>query len=139
MADLSAVIAQVATKLAAVSGIRKAPANPEEQMNVFPFAVVYPGDGESTFGVPGERLSLDSIVIEVHIARKDLPRDVATSLPFADSVPNALMSDMITTQWAGTIDTFESIGWTFTSLGWGGIETLGFRFTVNGIKRRIVF
>jgi len=139
MADLSAVIAQVATTLAGVSGIRKAPVNPEEQMNVFPFAVVYPLEGVSTFGTPGERLALDSIVIEVHVARKDLPRDVATSLPFADSVPAALMSDMTATQWAGTIDTYEAINWTFTALGWGGIETLGFRFTISGIKRRILY
>ena len=139
MATLAQVIERVATVLASVPGIRRAPINPEEQMNVFPFGVVYPLDGESQFGTPGERLELDSIAVELHVARKDLPRDVQGALPFVDSIPDALMSDMISTQWANTIDTFESISWTFGPLGWGGMDTLGFRFTISGVKRRIVY
>ncbi len=139
MATLAQVIERVAAVMSSVPGIRRAPVNPEEQMNVFPFAVVYPADGDNTFGTPGERLALDSIAIEIHVARKDLPRDIQSALPFVDSIPDALMADMVATQWAGTIDTFESISWTFGPLGWGGMDTLGFRFTVGGIKRRIVY
>lgn len=139
MADLAEVIERVAFIMASVPGIRRAPISPEEQMNVFPFAVVYPLDGESQFGTPGERLELDSLAVELHVARKDLPRDVQGALPFVDSIPDALMEDMVSTQWAGTIDTFDIISWTFGPLGWGGMDTLGFRFTVSGIKRRILY
>jgi hypothetical protein len=64
---------------------------------------------------------------------------VAQSLPFVDSIPDALMSDMIDTQWQNTIDTFDAINWTFGTLGWGAVETIGFRFVISGIKRRILF
>ena len=139
MATLAQVIERVATVVASVPGIRSAPIAPPEQMNVFPFGVVFPADGDNTFGTPGERLALDAIAVELHVARKDLPRDVQGALPFVDSIPDALMSDMVNTQWANTIDTFESISWTFGPLGWGGMDTLGFRFTVSGVKRRIVY
>jgi hypothetical protein len=49
-ATLAQVIQRVAFVLGGVSGIRQAPTDPVEQMNVFPFAVVYPTDGEHTFG-----------------------------------------------------------------------------------------
>ena len=139
MSTLADAISRVAQILGSVPGIRQAPEAPPEQMNVFPFAVVYPADGEHTFGTPGERLAMEAISIEIHVARKDLPRDVATSLPFADSIPDALMADMVGTQWNSTIDTFDRINWTFGTLGWGGMETIGFKFLISGVKRRIVY
>jgi len=137
MATLEAVIADVAATIAAVTGIRAAPASPDDNLNVTPFAITYPGTGIASPGVPGERLNLDSIVIELHVAKRDMPRDIATALPFVDSIPNALMTRFTTNQWSSTIETFATIEWTFQDLDWMGLQTIGFRFIVTGIKRRI--
>ena len=135
MATLQDAIEHIAHVIGGIDGIRSAPAYPEEQLNVFPFAVVYPGEGEASISA-GVRLNLDTIIVELHVARKDLPRDVEKALPYVDSIPNEIL-DEVHTYWGRTIDTIESITWTFGALNWGGQETLGFRFTINGIKRRV--
>ena len=137
MATLQDAIEHIAHVIGGIDGIRSAPAYPEEQLNVFPFAATYPGEGEASFGVAGERLNLDTIIVELHVARKDLPRDMEKALPYVDSIPNEIMDELLDNKLSATVDTFESITWTFGALNWGGQETLGFRFTINGIKRRV--
>ena len=132
------VIEKIAACVGGISGIRAAPTYPDEQINVFPFAVVYPESGEASFGGPaGLRLNLDAVVVELHVARKDLPRDIENALPYVDSIPNEIMDELLDTKLTATVDTFESITWTFGALNWGAQETLGFRFTINGIKRLV--
>lgn len=137
MATLQDAITQAAALVAGLTGIKGAPANPTEQISQFPFCQVYPGEGTASFGVIGERLNLDTIIIELHVARKDLPRDVAAALPYVDTIPNVLMDGVLDDKWSATIDTFENVTWTFGALNWAGQETLGFRFSVNGVKRRV--
>jgi hypothetical protein len=137
MATLYEAITAAAALIAGLSGIREAPALPEEVLNVFPFAAIYPGGGEQTMPINRVRQDLGSIVIELHVARKDLPRDVEKAIPYVDSIPNVLFDGLDDNKWSATIDTFESITWTFGELGWNGQQTLGFRFIVNGVKRQI--
>lgn len=137
MATMQAVIEDIAATVAAISGIRSAPALPDDSLNVTPFAIIYPGTGIASPGIPGERLNLDTVIIELHVAKRDMPRDIATALPFVDSIPNALMTAFTTDQWGSTIETFTDIQWTFQDLDWMGLGTIGFRFIVTGIKRRI--
>lgn len=138
MATLETVLAEAMEVVAAVTGIRSAPSLPTDNFNALPFAVGYPKAGISSFGVPGERLCLDSIVIELHVARTDLAGSMDVAFPYADSIPNALHKAYKDDQWDGSIDTFEDVQWEFGNLGWGSLNTIGFRFTVTGIKRRLV-
>jgi hypothetical protein len=133
MSSLVDVCTAVAALVASISGIRRAPTYPEESLNIFPFVVVYPGAGSENYAVPGERLSLSSIVVELHVARKDMPRDIAAAMPYGDSIPNKLMLDPTV---SGKADTFGGIEWTFGELNWGAQQTLGFRFTMLNVKRR---
>ena len=137
MADLSAVIEAVQAITRAVFGVRVAPDYPPEALNVFPSIVAYDGGGVDEFGVAGERRALDSIVLEVHFQNRNLPIAVSAAMPYRDSVVNALMDDPTLD---GTCDTFASIDRSaFQPMAWGDpvVKTLGWRFTITGIKRRV--
>jgi hypothetical protein len=114
-----------------VSGIRAAPEYPTEDINIFPFAMAYSGGGTWEFGAGGGMKGLHTIVLEVHVARKDLPRDTKVLMVFSDSVPRALLSDPTL---GGHISTFGMIRYTFGQLGWAGTQTLGFRFYIENVK-----
>lgn len=133
---LAAAITQAQTYIAALSGIRAAPSTPPERVNVFPFVIARPGNGSIKFGATGAKKGLHNIIIELHVARKDLPRDVATILPYCESIPNLLMYKLLNDdKWNGTIDTFESITYRFMSWDWSPeLKTIGIEFTVNDVK-----
>ena len=132
------IIQAIMDKVGAVTGIKEAPDYPPEQLNSFPFAVAFPSEGSHQFSVPGERLFLGNVILEIHVSRADLPNAVMESIGFGDTIPAALMN--FTTSGAlplaGTCDTFESITQTFGELNWGDTQTLGYRFTITNIKAR---
>lgn len=141
MATLDDFIKALQDDLAAISGVRAAPDYPPENMNVFPFIVVYPGKGVWSSDVPGNKRWLGSVVVELHIARKDLPRDVKAALVYHESVPNALLKPVATSggdRFASTIATFGTIDEMFGALNWANTDTIGWRWTINGIKMQSV-
>ncbi len=136
MATLATVIDQVQAYMRTLSGIRAAPDEMPERVNVFPFVIARPGDGTWEFGADGTKKGLHNIVVELHVARKDLPRDIATALPYCDSVPNLLMNKLLNdNKWNGTIDTFRDITYRFTVWEWSPeLKTIGFEFTIHDVK-----
>lgn len=119
--------------IAGVSGIKSAPSSPPETLNIFPIAIVVPSAGTWEFGPVGEKKGLHNIVVMVHVARKDLPKDVASSRGFGDTIADALMSDPTL---GGTVSTFERISYEFGDMEWGGVLTLGWRFVIQNVKIR---
>ncbi len=132
------IIQAIMDIVGAVSGIKEAPDFAPEQLNSFPFAVAFPSEGKHSFSVPGERLFLGNVILEIHVSRVDLPNAVMQSIGFGDTIPAALMN--FTASGAlplkGTCDTFEEISQTFGELNWGDTQTLGYRFTITNIKAR---
>lgn len=127
---LLAAIQALQDTVGAVSGIKKAPDYPPDSINSFPFAVAYPADG--TWEVyAGTTKALHTLVVEIHVARADLPAAVANVIGYGDSVPKAILAD---TTLGGTISTFSDITYEFGSLDWGETKTVGFRFRINGVK-----
>lgn len=134
MSTVAQVLTAVAGKVATITTIKRAPTYPEEQLNVFPFAVIYASSGDEAGNTPGERISLMTVTIELHVARQDMPRDITKAIPYGDSIPDVFFNDVTI---GGVVSTFEGITWTFGALDWGAQKTLGYRFLINGIKRRI--
>jgi hypothetical protein len=128
---LQDAIEQVQIIAAAVTGVVAAPKLPPEQINQFPFAVAFPGDGEMNIEMGSLMDGVHNIVLEIHVARKDLPRDVDKAGVFIDSIPKALWSKPTLN---GRIRWFTKISYKFGPLGWGGVDTLGIRFTIHGIE-----
>ena len=137
MATLQQAIDEIAADLGALTGIRGAPDEAPEQISVFPFLVTYASSGEWESDVPGNKRGLHTITVELHVARKDLPRDIAGAMAYSDSIPNALLKAIATTagdRFNNTIQTFNRVTYTFGTLGWAGVDTIGFRFRIEGVK-----
>ena len=137
MATLEDFIKALQADIGVIEGIRKAPDYPPENLNVFPFSVVYPGKGEWNSDTPGGKRWLGSVIVELHIARVDLARDVQAALGYHESIPNALLKPVATVngdRFASTIATFGTIDEYFGALNWANTDTIGWRWTINGIK-----
>ncbi len=115
-----------------VSGIRAAPDNMAGSLSIYPFAFWYPGPSTWEVSPVGTGKALHTIVIEVHVARKDAPRDVEACLPFADSIPKALLADVTL---GGRVQTFARVTCPgLVRLDYGSNETLGFKFSIEEVK-----
>ncbi len=113
-----------------LTGMREALAVPPEQINAFPAAMCYPATGEFRAGPLGMMRGLHSLVVEIHVARVDLPRDIALALPFGEMLAAAVLADP---RLGGTVDTVradEGLSYTFGALAWGGQATVGWRITI---------
>ena len=91
--SLSGALARVQVLVGALSGIRRAPTDPPASMNVFPFSIAYVGAGEWTEYSNGGKQFLGDLMLELHVAFKDLPRNVAELMTYAESIPNAILGD----------------------------------------------
>ena len=100
MASLAVVCANITNELRTLDGLSEARGSAIEKAPGFPLLTVYPRVGFWRPGsAAGGRSSTDNpmrwgthtINIVVHVARRDLPWDIAAAMPFADSVPNRLM------------------------------------------------
>jgi hypothetical protein len=133
---LQNAISQVQTYMRLVSGIKAAPEYPMDGNTLpFPFVVSFAHIGTVEIGPAGVSKGLHDVMIEVHVARKDLPKDIQSVMRFSDSVPSMLIDKLLNdNQWNHTISTFDTITYTFGPMIWAGTETLGFRFIVHNIK-----
>jgi len=134
MALLKDAVAEIIDELQTISGIRYAPDELVESANEqFPFAVVYPLTGRYTVGPSTLMKGLHGINIELHVARKDLPRDFSTVMKLIDEIPyqiDKLRKDGKLT----AMSTFGDITYTFGPLSWSGVETLGVTYTIEEVK-----
>lgn len=135
---LQAAITQLQTTLGALSGIRGAPEYPQENTSVFPFLVAYAGMGDFIAGEPAGMMKyLGSIIVDLHVARKDLPRDAEKAMGYHDTIPNAILKD---TTIGGTISTCGPVHVSgLIALKFGELDTLGIRFTVENVKIQAAF
>ena len=76
---------------------------------------------------------LHSVNIELHVARKDLPRDYSQVMDLIDQIPNRLMKAHMDKEFTN-LATFGIIDYTFGPLSWANVETLGITYTITGVK-----
>jgi len=143
MAQIQDAINEIMDLVGALSGIKAAPDYPHEDASVFPFAIAYEGAGSWEFGAAGgsygEKKALLSIVIELHVARVDLPRDAQKAVFYSDAIPNAIMKGVRNNMLNSKIDTMGSIetsGLIGMSYGSKDINTLGYRCGSRNIQIR---
>jgi hypothetical protein len=80
---LKDAIKDIVDELQTITDLRRVPDAPPENNDQFPFAVVYPLTGVYTQGPAQLMKGLHSVNIELHVARKDLPRDYAQIGPLS--------------------------------------------------------
>jgi hypothetical protein len=140
---LETLIGQIKTKLTtalpyvdgAVGGLRAVYAYAPDQANAFPLAVIYPFSGTWSHDTPETKMGLHTIAIDIHVPRKDLARDMDKLYPFCESIPNAIIVAWVAEE-LGAMDAFDMITYQFSSFGYGGTDTIGWRFLITEVKMR---
>jgi hypothetical protein len=113
--------------------IRRVPDEPPENNDQFPFAVVYPLTGTYEQEMTQFMKGLHSVNIELHVARKDLPRDYRQVMKLIDQIPNKLMKKHSDGELTN-LSTFGVVEYTFGPLSWAGVDTLGVTYSITGLK-----
>lgn len=134
---LTTAITAIAASVASVSGIARAPSNPMENINEYPFALIYLLEGVVNDGPIATRKSLTSIAIDLLTVRRDVNLDMAILTPFLDTVPTALLTEMSYNgdRFSNTIETFEQIRIEFMPLyPYAGVDMIGYRFIMENVK-----
>jgi hypothetical protein len=126
MTTLVEVINRIQALCRSLDGMRNAPNVPPEQIDRFPFSVCYPHTG--VISRDGIWLNEEhTLMLEIHAARVDLPRDVSSILPYLRWVAEAVFGDR---------DLFDGQGFTrqisylFGPLDWAHQRTLGWQFSI---------
>lgn len=131
------VIERMADKIALVTGIKGASDYlPEALPTTENWVVIYPGETEFIGGEPsGYMTALYTVVVEIHTPRVVLPEAIKRLMPFFDDIPNALYDDLFDGYMNNTVSTIGTItSEGLISLNYAGIDTIAFRYKVNGIK-----
>lgn len=123
--SITAAVARIQTIMSGVEDMRAAPTQPPDSPNVFPFAASWIGAVETTQPSATLRIRLFTVVTEIHVARKDMARDVAKINPFATSVPDSIWAD---TTLDGAVDTILTCNGALAPSSWAGVETLAWQF-----------
>ena len=140
MADMRVLSVTTGTPSVTVN-MRGAPDEPPEKIEVYPFCVAWVESGTSWSDIPGGQIILMNIRLELHIARKDLPRDIEKAMPWLATILNAIHKPMATTagdRFGGMVDAMGEVAFTFGDLGYGmpgaTIPTIGFSFLLQDVK-----
>ena len=148
MATIQDVVMQVQDAMGALPGIKAAPDYVPEDEKPFPFIIAYESAGTWTINAVGqtsttygEKKWVGDIRIELHVARKDMPRDVQQVAFYSDKVPNAILRELILDRLGSTVDGYARIdtsGLVFMQyLAPNGIgDHIGIIYTVKEIKIR---
>jgi len=139
--SLSGAVTQLQTLALTISGIKDAPVNPPESINVFPFVVAYPARGTFTGEGSGTIRGLHTIYTEVHYARTLLGAAVNSATAMVETYADKILANPTL---AGTVDTIlmsadgQPFTYEFGRLEWGGLETIGIRFAITVKIRRSI-
>lgn len=143
MSTAQNVINEIMRIIGGLSGIKGAPDFPPEDAANFPFAIAYEGPGSYEWGTAGgnygEMRAMLSVIVELHVARIDLPKDIQKASFYSDAIPNAIMKGVRSNQLNNKLDAISGIstsGLIGMAFGSRELNTLGFRFTVEDIKVR---
>lgn len=129
MSTVQDAIEAIQAKARALAGMRAAPDYAPDSISAFPFAASYPADGRAETESAGWHIMHYNVVTEIHVSRKDLPRDLAQVMPYVETFINAVASDPTL---GGVVTSVEGdILWTFTGFEYAGVQTVGWRFTTK--------
>jgi hypothetical protein len=135
--EIQTAITAIANVLSDVNGLKRAPANPMENLNEYPFAMTYLLNGTINNGPVGTKKSLTNIAIDVLVPRRDINLDLDLLVPFLDSIPLALLSEVSPGGdiFGGTISTFGDIVIEFQpAYIYAGVQMIGYRFIMQDVK-----
>lgn len=126
---LETAIAAIQAKVKTLEpAIRNAPDQPVENSSVYPCGITYIRRVGYTQQTVTLRTGLHTAAVEIHVARKDLPRDIAFAMPYGENFPVALWNDPTL---GGKIAHINAIRGTFGAMKLADQDTLGWDFEID--------
>ena len=123
---------QIAAVVGAVEGIRRATGVPPEQISEFPFVDVYVASGTWSGNRPNGMITgIMAVNIDLHLARKDQPREAEMMHRLHYGIVNALVKALKSGAFT-SLTTINDIPVQLTVFAGGngqGTDTIGYRFT----------
>jgi len=127
---LQNVVDAVRDKLRTVSPtIRSVPDGPIENPSVFPFGTAFIRRVNYTQFSQTLRHGTHTLAVQVHVARKDLPRDIEKSVPYGEVVPVAIYNDLTLDHKIATVTAIR--GAFRGDMVWGDQETIGWDIEID--------
>jgi hypothetical protein len=125
---LDNAIEQIQT-YALAAGCKSAPAEVTEGAGNFPFAVSYPLRGTISVDDASAGRDIHTLASEVHVGRQHLGNAVELAKTVLIAFGLLLKQNP---KLNGTVDTIDyPIRYTFGSLSWANVPTVGFRFEID--------
>lgn len=140
---LGALLKEIRDDLATLPKLAAAHHDVPDALNQYPALVVYPMAGHVRMGSHANHngkpmyWAMHTIAIELHISRKDLPRDMELAEWFCDDLWEYLLAGFKRDTFSGTMvvpgdprmaqNSTPPIRYQMTSLQWGSDQNLGWR------------
>jgi len=126
--SLNAAIGDVISTIDAVTGVKAFDNPADAPSGQWPLGIGFPRAGRFTGGGSQQTTGYHTIVIQLHYPRSSLSKAYSTIIPYVEGIIEALHADPTL---GGTVTTISGdIGYSFGSMTWAEIPTIGWQFEV---------
>lgn len=127
--DLETALTNIQTMVQTIAAeIKAAPLAPPEAINQFPFSLVYIEEFETLGGTYHWDECIDTIVIEIHLTRQNLPTAYVAALPYRIQIHEKLIADP---RIGDSVDSFTDFRGKFGFMTYAGIGTMGWQMWLD--------
>jgi len=127
--NLTTAVTNIQTMVQTIAAsIKAAPPSPPEGIHQFPFSLVYIKSFETLGGTYHWDEVIDTITIEIHLTRQNLPTAYAAALPYRIQILEKLINDPTI---GDSVDTFTDLRGTFGYMEYAGVGTLGWQMELD--------
>lgn len=114
--------------LTITTAIKAAPVGPPEGIHQYPFSLVYIKEFETLGGTYHWDECLDTIVIEIHFSRQNLPTAYKAALACRIELLEKLIADP---RIGDSVDTFTDLRGTFGFMEYAGVGSIGWQMELD--------
>jgi hypothetical protein len=124
---------EIAGFIADLDDIRSAPERIPEGFTGGPFVAAHADIGTYEMGPAGRTTGLHDLLIEVHVVRRDLPRDYDKIEPLIEAI-SIMLQTKLTEKKYTELQTFEGISYALEPAEYANTETLALFIRLHGVK-----
>lgn len=132
--DLETALTNIQTMIQTIAAeIKAAPVEPPEAINQYPFSLVYIKHFETLGGSYNWDELIDTIAIEIHLSRQNLPKAYIAALPYRLQIHEKLIADPTI---GGAVETFTDFRGDFGYMEYAEVPDIGWQMELD-VKGKI--
>jgi len=127
--NLYDVVQALAVHARALTGMRSAPDNPPDSINMYPFAITYFMRGRWWGNDATWKTSADTWAIDIHLAKvPDIGRVLEACAEMPEALAQAIVSDETL---GGTVTHIDEVRAEFRAMNYAGVDTAGYHLEID--------